>query len=58
MNQRYGELDQRLRGARNDRSFDALKLEYQELQCRLRESKRELVTLLLAKRMLEKSIAA
>ncbi len=58
MNQRYGELDQRLRAARNDRSFDALKLEYQELQCRLRESKRELVTLLLAKRMLEKSIAA
>lgn len=58
MNQRYGELDQRLQTARNDRSFDALKLEYQELQCRLREGKRELVTLLLAKRMLEKSIAA
>ena len=58
MNQRYGELDQRLQTARSDRSFDTLKLEYQELQCRLREGKRELVTLLLAKRMLEKSIAA
>ena len=58
MNLRYGELDQRLEYARANRDFDKLKLEYQQLQCRLRESKRSLVTLLLAKRMLEKSIVA
>ena len=58
MNLRYGELGQRLEAARDSRMFDRLKLEYQELTCRLRESKRDLVKLLLAKRMLEKSIAA
>jgi len=35
-----------------------LKLRYQQGRCRLRESKYELVSLLLAKRMLEQSIAA
>ena len=58
MNLRYGELGQRLESARGDFAVDRAKLEYQELQCSLRESKRELVTLLLARRMLGKSIAA
>ena len=57
MNLRYGELGQRLESARVDYGFDRAKLEYQELQCRLRESKRELITLLLARRMLGKSVA-
>lgn len=58
MNLRYGELGERLEHARNDRSFDRLKQEYQLMRCELRERKRELVTLMLAKRMLEKSILA
>ena len=58
MNIRLGELEERLEQARNDRTFDQLKFEYYELQCRLRERKDELVSLLLAKRVLEKSIAA
>lgn len=58
MSQRYGELGQRLESARSDCAYDQLKYEYQETRCRLREAKHELVTLLLAKRMLEKSIAA
>lgn len=58
MNLRYGELGPRLDSALTDRSFDQLKFEYHELACRLREAKHELVTLLLAKRILEKSIAA
>ena len=58
MSRRSGELDQRLQTAQNDHAFADLKTEFQVLQCRLRESKRELIALLLAKRMLEKSIAA
>ena len=58
MNLRYGELDQRLNAMRSDRSLDDMKLRYQQGRCRLRESKYELVSLLLAKRMLEQSIAA
>ena len=58
MNLRYGELDQRLGDMLLDRTFDEFKLDYQQARCRLRERKHELVTLLLAKRMLDKSIAA
>jgi len=58
MNLRYGELGERLEHARQDRTFDRLKLEYQQLLCELRDRKHELVTLMLAKRMLEKSIVA
>lgn len=58
MNLRYGELVQLLDQARRDRSLDNLKFEYHELNCRMRESEHELVTLLLARRILEKSIAA
>lgn len=58
MNLRYGELSERLEHARRDHSFDRLKMEYQLLRCGLRERKSELVTLMLAKRMLEKSILA
>ena len=58
MGMRYGELTQLLESARGDAAFDRLKYEYHQLNCRLREGKRELVTLLLAKRMLEKAISA
>lgn len=58
MNLRYGELGERLERARHDRTFDQLKLEYQQLRYELRERKHELVSLMLAKRMLEKSIVA
>ena len=58
MNLRFGELDQRLGQAISDWSFDELKLDFYQLKCRLQESRRELVVLLLAKRMLEKSMAA
>lgn len=58
MNIRYGELDQRLSIAGKDKAYDAIKLEYHQLQCRLGEAKDSLTSLLLAKRMLERSIAA
>ena len=58
MNQRFGELDQRLGSAVDQRSFDDAKLGYHQLNCRLKEARRELVSLLLARRILEKSIAA
>lgn len=58
MGVRMGELAERLDQARADRSFDAAKLAYQQTRVRLREAKRELITLLLAKRMLESSIVA
>ena len=58
VDRRCGELEQRLGAARADSSFGRLKLEHEQLQCRLREAKRELVTLLLAKRMLDNAIAA
>lgn len=58
MNQRFGELDQRLGQAVSDRTSDELKLDFQQIRCRLHESRNELVVLLLAKRMLEKSMAA
>lgn len=58
MSMRYGELGRTLQQAREDRSFDALKLEAQLIRTRLREGRRQLVELLLAKRMMERSIAA
>ena len=58
MGQRYGELSRGLELVRRDRSFDELKLEYQVVYARLREAKHELIELLLAKRMLDRSIAA
>lgn len=53
---RIGELGERLQHAAADRSLDALKLEYQQVRTHLRESKHNLVELLLAKRMLERSM--
>lgn len=58
MNLRFGELDQRLQQARGDREFDQAKYRYHQTSCRLGEAESELIVLLLAKRMLEKSIAA
>jgi uncharacterized protein YhaN len=58
MNQRFGELGQRLEAAREDHAFYDAKLEFHQLRCRLREQKRRLVVLLLARRMLEKSMGA
>lgn len=55
---RIGELRERLDIASTDRTFDREKLAYQQARVHLREAKHELITLLLAKRMLEKSIAA
>ena len=58
MGVRIGELTERLDQARTDRSFDLAKLRHQQTRVRLRDAKRELITLLLAKSMLEQSIAA
>lgn len=57
MSERLGELSHELAAARADRSTDQLKLEYHQIRTRLREEKHELITLLLARRMLERSIA-
>lgn len=54
---RIGELGQRLQQVEASRRLDALKLECQQVRSRLRESKHGLVELLLAKRMLERSMA-
>lgn len=58
LNRRYGELKQTLDQARGERSFDELKLRYQELQTRRDRSAVELAELLLARRMLETAISA
>ena len=58
MNRRYGELKQELSHAGKARDFDALKLQYQQIRTRQRESVLVLARLLLAKRMLEGAIAA
>ena len=58
MGERFGELSRGLELASRDRSFDELKLEYQVVHARLREAKHQLIELLLAKRMLDRSIAA
>jgi len=57
MSERFGELSRGLGIARSDRTTDQLKLEYHRVRTRLREAKRDLVTLLLARRLLERSIA-
>ena len=57
MGERYGELSRELDLARADRSTDQLKLEYHQVRTRLREAKSELIMLLLARRILERSIA-
>ncbi len=58
LNRRYGELKQTLDQARGERTFDELKLRYQELQTRRDRSATELSELLLARRMLETAISA
>ncbi len=58
MSQRLGELQQKLDAARRARDFDELKLRYQELQTRRGDSAMQLAELLLARRILETSIAA
>ena len=58
MNYRYGELEQLLAAAAQDRTLDQLKIESQQIHCRLREAKHELIKLLLAKRILDRSVAA
>ena len=58
MSERFGELSRGLSLARADRTTDRLKLEYHQVRTRLREAKWELATLLLARRLLERSIAA
>ncbi len=58
LSQRFGELQQKLDTARFERSFDELKLRYQELQTRRADSAMRLAELLLARRILETSIAA
>ena len=57
MSERFGELTRELEMARADRSFDQLRLEYQLIRTRLREAKHELISLMLARRILERSIA-
>ncbi|MEA5021013.1 MAG: AAA family ATPase [Gordonibacter sp.] len=58
LNRRYGELKQELSQAKQTRSFDEIKLRYQQVRTRQDESAREYARLLLAKRMLEAAIAA
>lgn len=50
---RHDELSRNLDQAREDRSFDRLKLDYQQIRARLRVAKHEYITLLLAQRLLE-----
>lgn len=58
LNSRYGELKQELSQARRAHRFDELKLRYQQVRTRQDESTQAYACLLLAKRMLELSIAA
>ena len=58
VNRRYGELKQELAHAKHLRNFDALKLEYQQVNTQLAESEQDLARLLLAKHMLESAITA
>ena len=58
MSRRIGELGARLANARRDRTFDQAKLEYEQTRTMFRNCRHELVVLLLAKRILEESIAA
>ncbi|MEG0665268.1 MAG: AAA family ATPase [Gordonibacter sp.] len=58
LNRRYGELKQELSQAKRAKSFDELKLRYQQVRTRQDESSQDYARLLLAKRMLEAAIAA
>lgn len=58
MSVRLGELGERLARAEHDRSYDQLKLSLQQERTKLKDAKHELIALLLAKRMLDKSIVA
>ena len=55
-NARFGELSQALAQARGQRTFDQVKLEYQEYRTRMRDSRKQLIELLLARNMLEGAI--
>lgn len=55
---RYGELKQELSQAQYLKRFDEIKLAYQQVQTRQKESSRDCARLLLAKRMLETAITA
>ena len=57
MSERYGELSRELELARADDSLYRLRLEYEQIRTRLREAKHELIALMLARRILERSIA-
>lgn len=57
LSQRWGELKQELAQARQMHEIDYLKIRYNELKTRVAESTRDFARLLLAKRMLEESIA-
>ncbi len=58
MSVRLGELGERLAQAEHDRAYDQLKLDLQQERTRLKDAKHQLIPLLLAKRMLDKSIVA
>lgn len=58
LNRRYGELKQELSQAKRAKSFDEIKLRYQQVRTRQNESAQDYARLLLAKRMLEAAIAA
>lgn len=58
LNRRYGELKQELSHAMNERDFDMLKLQYEQVRTRINESAWEYARLLLAKHMLQAAIAA
>lgn len=58
VNRRCGELEQELTQAKGMRNLDALKLSYQQVRTRQDESAEAYARLLLARRMLEASIAA
>ena len=57
-NARFGEVSLELAQAREMRDFDELKMRYQQLRCRLRDSEDELVRLLLAQHMLARGISS
>ncbi len=57
-NRRIGQLKQELARARSARDFDAVKLENQLVRTRIADSERDLVRLLLARRILAQAIAS
>jgi len=58
VNHRYGELQQELSQAKGQKSFDALKLEHQQIRTQQKESAQDYARLLLTKRILETAITA